>query len=484
MFARESTTVGYVVAAIDLAVSLVASGHVLLNKRDTRAAIGWIGLIWLSPILGAGLYLLFGINRVHRRARRLRGGARDAAPSAAEVEARGEPTEATVGAVAGDLAALDLLAGRIARAPLVAGNAIEPLVGGDEAYPAMLRAIDGATESVALATYIFDRDRAGRPFIEALARAVARGVAVRVLIDGFGSRHGWPWPWAVGALRRSGVPVARFLPTLAPGWFGYLNLRNHRKILVVDGREAFTGGMNILEDYLLSVGPRRPKRDLHFRVSGPVVAGLGRVFADDWESATGEELRGERWAPTVAEAGGVLARVVVDGPDDDQDTLLTIILGALACARARVAIATPYFLPDASLVAALEVAALRGVEVDILLPGRSNHLLVQWASTTAVREVLQGRCRVWTSPRFDHTKLMVVDGAWSFLGSANWDARSLRLNFELNVECYGRELAGRLEGLFRERLRDAVPVTAGLIDGRSLGAKLRDATARLFSPYL
>jgi cardiolipin synthase len=482
MFAGESSAVDYVLAAIDLVVCLVASGHVLLFKRDTRAASGWIGLIWLSPILGASLYLLLGINRIHRRARSLRRSrAHHAAPSAGPV--RGGIPRTTLEPGGDDMATLSHLVGQIAGSPLVAGNELEPLVGGDEAYPAMIRAIDGATRSIALGTYIFDDDRAGRPFIDALARAVGRGVEVRVLIDDLGSRH--RWPSAVGPLRDAGVPVARFLPTLAPGWFPYLNLRNHRKILVVDGHVGFTGGMNILKDYLLGVGPRRPKRDLHFRVLGPAVAGLRRVFAEDWEVATGEDLRDDRWAPPVAEAGGMLARVVVDGPDDDRDTLLKVLLGALACARSSVAIATPYFLPDARLIAALETAALRGVQVDIVLPSRNNHLLVQWASTAAVREVLEGRCRVWASPPpFDHTKLMIVDRAWSFVGSANWDPRSLRLNFELNLECYGGELAGRLDGFFRERLRGSVPVTVGRIDARGLACRLRDGAARLLSPYL
>jgi cardiolipin synthase len=181
----------------------------------------------------------------------------------------------------------------------------------------------------------------------------------------------------------------------------------------------------------------------------------------------------------------MLARAVVDGPDDDRDPLLKVLLGALACARSSVAIATPYFLPDARLLSALETAALRGVQVDILLPGRNNHLLVQWASAGAVREALEGRCRVWASPPpFDHTKLMVVDRLWCFVGSANWDARSLRLNFELNLECYSTDLAGRLDGLFRDRLRDSVPISIGRIDGRRLATRLRDGAARLFSPYL
>jgi cardiolipin synthase A/B len=175
----------------------------------------------------------------------------------------------------------------------------------------------------------------------------------------------------------------------------------------------------------------------------------------------------------------------VDGPDDDQDNLLKVILGALACARSTVAIATPYFLPDTRLISALEVAALRGVEVDILLPSQNNHILIQWASTALLREILEAGCRVWYSaPPFDHTKLMVVDQTWTFIGSANWDPRSLRLNFEFNLECYGRAFSTRLDQSFRDKLRDAIPVTTDFLESRGLPIKLRDGIARLLSLYL
>lgn len=482
MDARETSTLTYLLAAVDIVVCVVASGHVLLFKRDVRAATGWIGLIWLSPVLGAVLYVLLGVNRIERKMRTLRRGRARPGISLAWPGIE-QALAATLGPGDAHLATLSDLVERVTRSPLLPGNDLEPLVGGDEAYPAMLRAIDGATRAIALSTYIFDRDRAGGPLIDALGRAVDRGVAVRVLIDDFGARH--RWPSVIGPLRRAGVPIARFLPTLTPRWFPYLNLRNHRKILVVDGREGFTGGMNVLEDYLLGVRPRLPKRDLHFRVCGPAVAGLWRVFAEDWAHTTGEHLCDDPWTIAPTAGGAVLARIVVDGPDDDHDPLSKVLLGALACARSSVAIATPYFLPDARLIAALETAALRGVQVDILLPGRNNHPLVQWASVAAVREVLEGRCRLWLSPPpFDHTKMMVVDRAWSLIGSANWDARSLRLNFELDVECYSTKLAMRLDQVFRERLRESLPLTSELIDGRSLAVRLRDGAARLLSPYL
>jgi cardiolipin synthase A/B len=262
-------------------------------------------------------------------------------------------------------------------------------------------------------------------------------------------------------------------------------MRSHRKILVVDGRIGFTGGINLHADNCLERHPRQPVRDLHFRLTGPVVAQLQSVFADDWAFSTGELLQGEPWFPAIEPEGPVLARGIADGPDDDFETLRLTLLGALACARSSVLVVTPYFLPDASLIAALNVAALRGVQVDIVLPTANDLILVKWASTALLWQVLERGCRVWLSPPpFDHTKLMLVDGVWTLLGSANWDPRSLRLNFEFNVECYDRELAALLTALVRAKIQQSRPLTAADVDGRSLPIKLRDGVARLFSPYL
>jgi cardiolipin synthase A/B len=479
---RDSLLITYLASALHVAISLVASGHVLLHKRDTKAAIGWIGLIWLSPIMGTALYVVLGINRIKRRAKSLRRGQARAEPPA-ERACDAEEVERTLTAEGVHLSELVELVGHVTGRPLLAGNAVEPLDNGDVAYPAMIRAIDEAARSVSLSTYLFGDDRAGRMFVEALGRAVARGVEVRVLVDDIGARYGWRTIF--GPLRRAGVRAAAFMPSLAPGFMPYLNLRNHRKILVVDGRVGFTGGLNINEDFFHQVHPRRPKHDLHFRVRGPVVATLQHTFADDWAFATRELLHGEAWFPPLDEVGPVLARGVADGPDDERDDLLLVLLGALAAARSSVAVVTPYFLPDAALMSALEVAALRGVQVDILLPSQNNLRTVQWASTALLGQVLEGGCRVWYSPPpFDHTKLMVVDRAWSFLGSANWDTRSLRLNFELNIECYSPPLAATLDRWFRDRLARAEPVTPDQINGRSLLVKLRDGAARLLSPYL
>jgi cardiolipin synthase len=471
----------WVAGALALLVAAWAAAHAILHKRGPRAAIAWVGFIALVPVAGPVLYFLLGVNRIRRRARALR--RRPPRP-------QGGPGLCPPGLLVrvlapggGHLRTLARLVDEVTGRPLLPGNRVEPLVNGDQAYPAMLRAIDEATASVSLSTYIFDNDRVGGLFLEALRRATARRVEVRILIDDVGARYSWPS--ALRPLRRAGVRVARFLPTAAPWFFPYANLREHRKILVIDGRIGFTGGMNVREGHSLSLRPRHPTQDLHFRAQGPAVAHLQEAFAGDWELCTGEALQGESWFPAIQHQGQTLARGVSSGPDDDFEKLRMIYLGALACARSSVRVVTPYFLPDPGLISSLNTAALRGVAVDIVLPRENNLRLVGWASAALLWQVLEHGCRVWrTPPPFDHTKLLLVDGAWALLGSANWDARSLRLNFEFDLECYDHGLAAALEEVIQGKLKQARPVTMADVDGRRLPVRLRDGAARLLSPYL
>lgn len=464
-------------------LALVTSIHAILTKRDPRSTIAWVGFVWLVPVLGAALYGIFGINRMRRSAQRLRlnfiryGRAPALEEAPAGALARLLPDDQS------SLRALVAVVDRVTERRLVAGNSLWPLRDGEEAYPEMLAAIAAAERSISLSTYLFDNDPLGRRFAAALAAAMARGVSVRVLIDDLGARY--TYPPITRVLRDAGVRVATFLPILLPERISFVNLRSHRKILVVDGKVGFTGGMNLREGHLARTAGKGAIQDLHFRVEGPVVAHLQAVFAEDWHFATAEALGGERWFPRLSPCGGVIARGIVDGPDESGDNLHWTLLAALACARRRVAIMTPYFLPDQSLIGALNVTAMRGVTVDILLPRENNLPFVQWAMFAHVAELLEHGCRVWlTAPPFDHTKLMVVDDYWTLLGSSNWDPRALRLNFEMNVECYDGPLAQRLVVLIDEKQRGARPLTLAEVEGRGNLRKLRDGVASLFTPYL
>ncbi len=466
-----------------LLLAVLASTHVLLHKRDVRSAAGWVGLIWLVPVVGGALYLLLGINRIRRSAAELRGRKARSHPILERAVIDPDWALERLALSGGHLTDLIELVGRVTQTELLEGNRVTPLVNGDAAYPAMLEAIAGAQHSIALSSYIFETSPLGRRFIDALAHAVERGVQVRVLLDDMGARYSFPT--ADRLLRKRGVPSGRFMPILPVWRAAYLNLRSHRKLLIVDGKIGFTGGINIRAGHVLADRPRSPVHDVHFRLLGPVVVQLQAAFAEDWQFATREALSGEAWFPLLEPAGTSRARAIVDGPDEELDKIAWTLHGAAACARRSILVVTPYFLPDATLAAALSTAALRGVEVHVIVPERSNLRVVEWAMWRNFREVLGEGVRLWLRPPpFDHTKLMLVDDEWVLFGSANWDARSLRLNFELNVECYDHELARSLRRQVQTGMTHAKELTLAMLDARPLWKRLRDGAARLFMPYL
>lgn len=463
---------------VSLAVAIPTAGHAVIYKRDPRSATLWVLLIALLPLGGSLLYGLFGINRYQRRARRLFPGAdpavrQDLSPTIPE-------------AVSPPLAGLAHLVGRATGQSLTGGNRIEPLVDGEQAYPAMLAAIESARYSVALTSYIFDSQGIGAQFVDALRRAHERGVQVRVLIDDVYAR--WTPRSAYRALQRAGVPAATFNPTLIPARLHAAHLRNHRKLLVIDGETGFTGGLNIFSPYWRPDAPDQACHDLHFRLRGPVIAHLMRCFTDDWCDTTGERLSKGYWGEppvTADEQGTSWARGIEAGPDEALDRMRWTFMGALSAAKHSVRIWTPYFVPDQPMIAALSTAALRGVRVEVLTPANGDHPTVQWAARAHYWQVLEHGVRIFERPGpFDHSKLMLIDGQWCCLGSANWDARSLRLNFEFNVEVYDTALSTRLSSLF-DAARDASgEISAKALRARPLAIRLRDGVARLFTPIL
>ena len=468
----DQELLGPATLALHLVVATGVTVHVLLTKRDVAATVSWIGLAWLSPIVGSVLYWLIGINRVKRRAYRLR---RHSPASRHGIEATSLP------AALDHLVPLQVAGWRITHRRAEPGNSLDALVHGDQAYPRMLAAIAAAQHSIALSTYLFRAGEVGARFVAALVDAQRRGVSVRVLIDGFGG--GYLYSWSHRALRAHGVPVARFLHSEWPWRMPFLNMRLHSKILVIDGRIGFTGGLNIGDENRLRRRPAHPVRDTHFEIAGPVVAQLMEAFASDWRFTTGETLAGAAWFPTLPRDGEAIARVITSGPDQEIETIEFAMLSAIAAARRSIRVATPYFLPDERVVSALALAALRGVEVDLVLPERSNHRVLDWAARAQMRPLLEAGCRVWHQPPpFDHSKLMTVDAAWSLIGSANWDVRSLRLNFELDVEVYSARFGAHLDATIARKRGRAVGLAD--LDARRFPIVLRDAAVRLLLPYL
>jgi len=243
--------------------------------------------------------------------------------------------------------------------------------------------------------------------------------------------------------------------------------------------------MNIRKGHMAQTQKRRSVRDVHFRLTGPIVSQLQEVFAEDWTFMTGEALEGPLWFPKIGCGGEVLARGISDGPDEDHDRLYFALLSAVHSARERIQLATPYFVPEESLLLALEIAAMRGVKVQIALPEKNNLLVVKWASEALYRRLIEHGIELRLTPgTFDHSKLMVVDDGWTLLGSGNWDSRSLLLNFEFNVECYDPQLAAKVSAIFNEKIKATVPLTPATLDSYSLLRRVRNGFARLAAPYL
>ena len=466
---------------------------VLLRRKEPASTIAWILTLVFLPAIGAFLFVAFGSERVRVPARRKR-------EHDAIVRAELIVLAPGVVATADDSAPLTALAAGATELELglfkvgahlthgrpTSGNRIVPLFGGNDAYAAIGAAIDAAVHHVHAEYYLIRNDATGDWFKERLIAAAERGVEVRLLCDGYGC-------FAVHAsyfraLKKAGVRVGTFLPMrsvlLQP-----VNLRNHRKIVVVDGTVAFTGGLNIGDEYRGMMKGVGQWRDVHLRIEGGATRDLQRVFYQDWFFTTGEALRGPAYFPVLSRAsappGNATIAIVPSGPDTRNEAIERIFFGAIAGARHKVWMTTPYFVPDQAINVAMELAAMRGVDVRIILPGHSNHAVTFHAGRSFYDPLLEAGVKIYEYvPGMVHAKTMVVDGAVSLVGSANMDLRSFRLNFEVHALAHDPELAARLERTFEEDLSQSRLVL--LEEWRRRGGRLRiyEGASRLVSPLL
>lgn len=464
----------WVIIVINIALSVTCAGHALFYKKTPSTALVWVSVCIVFPFAGSFVYFLFGINRVQTRARKLDDERQ--VPSGKPVIIPVRPK------FSGALDTIIKISDRVSRFPLVSGNHVDLLHNGEAAYPAMIETIESARERIFLATYIFDTSPTGRRFIDALSSASKRGVMVRVIIDGVGELYSMPRAGIL--LEKNGVKVARYLPPrLFPPMLN-INLRNHRKLLVADGDIAYTGGMNISVRHLSENRNKKSRIvDTHFRITGPVVRQLEHVFIEDWAFCAGEDILPSPHPAPVS--GNAICRAITDGPNEDVDKLETVLVGAITAAETRIQIMTPYFLPSLEMMAALKTAVLKGVAVDIVLPEKNNLSMVKWATNRVLSDFLnEDICVFFQPPPFVHSKLFVIDGQYAQIGSANLDPRSLRLNFELNVEIYDSAIVKGISRYIEQKIAMSRRTSLQDILSHSVIAKTRDALAWLISPYL
>jgi cardiolipin synthase len=475
-------TLAAVVALVDLALILVVIPWALSIKKEASSAVAWCLLVLLVPLVGSLLFFQFGYNSVHRplnRKRRHRRSFRLSHPATEREPSAGEPPPEPDHSWEG----MARLASRVDAFPVMPGNAVEFYHDGASAFAAMYEAVRQARHHVHAEFYIVEPDAAGREFIALLADKAKAGVEVRLLYDAVGSyRLGGR---ALSPLRKAGGKIAAFLPVSILRRRLQINLRNHRKILVTDGRVAFTGGMNIGDDYVNKGKQFDHWRDTHLRVEGPASKALQRVFAEDWDFAAHEHLKGPSYFPTIRPMGNVPVQVVQSGPDQELKSIREVYFAAILRARQRVWIASPYFVPDPGLRDALCLAGRTGLDVRLLTVFKPDHVIPYLAARYYYGDALEAGVKVYEyTPGMMHSKLLLVDGAWASVGSANLDNRSLHLNFEANCLFYSPPAVAELERQYKQDLEVSVRLDPLVYARRPLAARLAENACRLLSPVL
>ena len=453
--------------------------HAAVRTRTAQGAVAWSISLLTFPYLALPLYWVFGRGKFHGYvAARRSGDLKIHRVAAALRESIEGGHRAILPPEAVHLRVFELLAGL----SFTRGNAVSLLKNGEEAFSAMFAAIDAAEDYLLLQVYILRDDDLGRDLKTRLLRRARGGLRVYVLYDEIGS---YELPRAfIAELQSAGVSVIPFGTTQGPVNRFQLNFRNHRKILVADGRVAFVGGMNVGDEYLGRNAVMGPWRDTHLRIRGPAVQAVQLSFVEDWFWAA-HEVEDLNWLPQVGEEDGQRVLPLPTGPADSQDNCELFFLEALRSARQRIWIASPYFAPDEQVISALELARLRGVEVRLLLPQRADQLMVHLASFGYYAMAERVGIEIYRyQPGFLHQKVLLVDDEIASVGTANLDNRSFRLNFELSIVVWDTCFAKSVEAMLREDFALSRRVAPGELDDRSFWFRFGVSLSRLMAPVL
>jgi cardiolipin synthase len=475
----EASTFWSILSAVHYVAALIAIEHILRHRRDPRGMLAWILALLLLPVVGLVLFLLIGGMPVQRKVRKRRRRRRLIEP----VLSRRPRDPALEHVDAAAPSSLTRLASRVAGCPVTRGNDLAIYHDAEATFLALSLAIEAARAHIHLQYYIFADDETGLAVRDLLVRRARAGVEVRLLLDAVGC---WRLSRAfLRPLREAGAKVAFFLPWRPWARRLSLNCRNHRKLVVIDGRLGFTGSQNIGDEYL---GRRRqlgPWRDTHLRLRGPAVAQLQEVFVEDWHFATGETLSPEACFPEPLREGDRDVQIVPSGPDRRPNVMHQLLSAAVWDARRHIDLLTPYFVPDHAMIVALESAACRNVRVRLILPSKSDHWLVLWAGRSSYDELLDAGVEIYEyAAGMLHSKVVVVDDRWAMVGSANMDVRSFRINFELTTILYDAGAAQQLHADFDALRAASRRVQRADVRGWSYPQTLAAGLARLATPLL
>jgi cardiolipin synthase len=456
---------------------------VLFENRDPGETVVWLCILGLLPILGFILYVVFGQkppgrlfqnkhvpdNRLDRRIGQqpINFGPDNGLPQQ-NIDSKTK---------------LACLLRNSGFAPMTIHNRVGILLNGGEKFQELFNALEGANQHIHLSYYIFKDDEIGADVLKILSRKAAAGVEVRVLLDGMGclSISGG----FIRSMRRVGIQAEWFFPIRFPFLTSKLNMRYHRKIVVVDGRIGFIGGLNIGDEYLSRDAKLGFWRDTHLKLEGEVVHDLQSIFLNDWFFVTHQAIKGAPYFPQLDIYPAQPVQILASGPDSQWTSILQGIFSAITMAKHRVYIETPYFVPDGSLIMALKTAALSGLDVRLLVQGIPEHKVTYWAMCSYFEELLQAGVKIFQYMQgILHAKVLLIDNQLASVGSANLDNRSFYLDFEICAFVYDHSLAERLTSDFERDLIESSELNLEAFQSRPVLERWKESSARLFSPLL
>lgn len=457
---------------------------IIFQNRTPVKTLAWVLVVIVIPFIGIILYLLFGQyyrkNKIFSRK-----GLVDtnflAQAAVHQIVSLKERLKQKSAAVNSKSHLIRLMINN-EKTVLTEYNSVDLLINASQAFPAMIDAIEGAREYIHLEFYRFDIDDTGNRFRKALMDKAREGVEVRIIMDDIGS---WSFKRKyIMEMRRAGVRIFPFLPVRFPFVTTKLNYRNHRKILVVDGREGYMGGLNIADKYFHGHSELGPWRDTHIRITGEAVVTLNMVFLTDWYFVCGEVLTGEaKYLRQEPSDNNCWIQIAASGPDSDWAAIMQVYFSAIATANECIYLSTPYFSPNESILTALKTAALSGVDVRLILPDKSDSIIGNWNSRSYIEELLDSGVRIYLySTGFNHAKYILVDNVFASVGSVNVDIRSFDMNFEVTALIYDEEFASRLHDSFIEDLKNSSEVIYDFWKGRRRSDRYKESLARVFGP--
>lgn len=469
----------FLLSAIPVAIMIV------LEKRSPFKTAAWILVLILLPVFGIIFYLIFG-QEYRKRKLFSRSGIKSLGKirrlSTKQLREM-EQKHLLLNKKILDKANIIRLLLNNSSALLTTGNKLKILNGGKQTFDTIFEAIKKATHHIHLEYYIFSDDKIGRRLKDLLIAKSRQGVEVRIIIDDVGS-------WGLGnrnilEFRKNGVEIYPFMEVHFPRLTSRVNFRNHRKIVIVDGEIGFTGGINVADRYIEGIKKIGPWRDTHLQVEGDAVSCLQVVFAADWYFVINENLNGPKYFPPFTDAPGTAVQISASGPDSDWENIGQAFFAAIANARQRVYIATPYLMPPPNIVSALKIASLSNVDVRIIIPKKSDAVIPRWCSFSYVEELMEAGIRIFFyEAGFIHSKYIIVDDVFSSVGTTNLDFRSLETNFEVNAFIYDEAFATKLTEAFNTDMQNSKEITLDEWQQRPWHKKFRESLAHIFSPML